>query len=200
MERRLEFVDERNDDWSCVGWHEEGEQTRGTSLTSFSLESSKWVKMNLDTGAAVNTFPSNFGPAGITGGCFYDWIPDGEAWQFQGYNENGLPRSLNGRLTDAHEVLCSTASAPAPTPALGAEGIACKEQQDFHVRHNGGYMIQTHRKIGQGMRIHSEKLPNECGNNELIPVYLENDTPNFYLNREVKSEENPQCEWCRAVF
>ena len=25
--------------------------------------------------------------------------------------------------------------------------------------------------------------------NELIPVCLENDTPNFYLNREVKSEE-----------
>ena len=50
-------------------------------------------------------------------------------------------------------------------------------------------MIPTHSKIGQGMRIHFEKLLNEFGKNELIPVYLENDTPNFYLNREVKSEE-----------
>ena len=50
-------------------------------------------------------------------------------------------------------------------------------------------MIPTDSKIGQGMRIHFEKLLNECGKNELIPVYLKNDTPNFYLNREVKSEE-----------
>ena len=118
---------------------------------------------------------------------FYDWIQDGEAWQFQGFDENGLPRSLNGRLTDAHEVLCSTASASAP--ASGAAGIAYKEQQDFYMGHIGGYMIPTHSKIGQGMRIHFEKLLNEHGKNELIPVYLENDTPNFYLNREVKSAE-----------
>ena len=67
--------------------------------------------------------------------------------------------------------------------------IACEEQQDFCVRHNGGHMIPTHSKIGQGMRIHFEKLLNEYGKIELIQVYLENDTPNFYLNREVKSEE-----------
>ena len=48
-------------------------------------------------------------------------------------------------------------------------------------------MIPTHSKIGQGMRIHFEKLLDEYGKNELIPVCLENDTPNFYLNREVKS-------------
>ena len=90
--------------------------------------------MNLDTGAVVNTYPSNFGPEGVGDGSFYDWIPEGEAWQFQGYDENGLPRSLNGRLTDAHEVLCSTASASAP--ASGAAGIACKEQQDFNVGYN----------------------------------------------------------------
>ena len=107
----------------------------------------------------------------------------------QGYDENGLPGSLNGRLTDAHEVWCSIASASAPAPASGAAGIACKEQQDFNMGHDGGYMIPTHSKIGQGVRVHFEKLLNEYGKNELIPVYPENDTPNFYLNREVKSEE-----------
>ena len=35
----------------------------------------------------------------IGDGRFYqtasgEWIPDGGAWQFQGYDENGLPRSL----------------------------------------------------------------------------------------------------------
>ena len=129
--------DEWNDDWSCVRWHEDCERTHDTSVSSFSFEISAWAKMKLDTRAAVNTFSSNFGPEGIGNGSFYDWIPDGEAWQFQGYDENGFPRSLNERLTDAHEVLCSTASASASAPALGAAGTACKEQQDFYERHNG---------------------------------------------------------------
>ena len=50
-------------------------------------------------------------------------------------------------------------------------------------------MIPTHSKIGQGMRTHFEKLLNEYGKNELIPVYLENNTFDFYLHREVKSAE-----------
>ena len=52
-----------------------------------------------------------------------------------------------------------------------------------------GYMIPTNSKNGHGMNIHFERLLNEYGTNEFIPVYLENDTPNFYLNQEVKSEE-----------
>ena len=84
-----------------------------------------WVKMNMDTGAAVNTNPLNFVLEGAGDGRFYqssngEWIPDGGTWQSQGHGENGLPRSLNGRLTDAHQVLCNAA------------GIACKRQQHFY--------------------------------------------------------------------
>ena len=72
------------------------------------------MKMNLDTGAAVNTFPLNFLPDGAGDGRFHrtvsgEWILDGGAWQFQGYDEARLLRSLNGRLTGAHKVLCSAA-------------------------------------------------------------------------------------------
>ena len=84
---------------------------------------------------------------------------------FQGYDENGLLRSLNGRLTSVHKVLCSAAE------------IACKGRQDFYLEHDGGYMIPCHSKIGQGMRIHLEKLVNWHGKNELIPVYVVN---NFF--------------------
>ena len=73
--------------------------------------------------------------------------------------------------------------------ASGAAEIAYKEQQDFHVGHNGGYLIPIHSKIRQEMRIHFEKSLNEYGMKDLIPVYLEKDVLNFYLNREVKSEE-----------
>ena len=68
MERWLEFVDEWNEDWSSVGWHEGWEQTYDTFASSFSLggldigatsspKRFEWVKMNLDTGAAVNACP-----------------------------------------------------------------------------------------------------------------------------------------------
>ena len=55
----------------------------------------EWVKVNLDTGAAVNTFTLNFAPDGAGDGRFYrtasgEWILDGGAWQFKVYDENGL--------------------------------------------------------------------------------------------------------------
>ena len=39
------------------------------------------------------------------------------------------------------------------------------------------------------MRMHFENLLDEHGKNEISLVCLEHDTSNFYLNREVKSEE-----------
>ena len=142
----------------------------------------EWAKMNLDTGAAVNTFSLNFGPGGAGDGRFCrtasgEWIPDGGAWQFQGHDEHGLLRSLSGRLIGVHKVLCSAAE------------IACKGRQDFYLGHDGGYMIPIYCKMGQGMRTHHEKLVNWHGKIELIPENLENNIFNFYLNREVKSAE-----------
>ena len=72
------------------------------------------MKMNLGTGAAVNTFPLQFGPEGAGDGRFYrtvsgEWILYGGALQFQGYDGNGLLRSLNWRLIGVHKVLCSAA-------------------------------------------------------------------------------------------
>ena len=79
------------------------------------------------------------------------WIPDGGAWQFQGYDENGLLRPLAGRLTGALKVLCSAAE------------IACKGRHDFYLGHYGEYMIPIHSNIGQGLRIHFVKLVNWYG-------------------------------------
>ena len=99
---------EWNDDWSSVGWHAGWDQTYDTSASSFSLggldvsatsspKRFERVKMNLDTEAAVNTFPLNFGLEGAGDGRFYrtgsgERIPDGGTWQLQGYDENGLPK------------------------------------------------------------------------------------------------------------
>ena len=60
-------------------------------------------------------------------------------------------------------------------------------------------MIPFHSKIGQELRMHFEKLLNEYGTNELIPIYLENDTPNRLPEPRSEVCRNPQCERCRAV-
>ena len=116
-----------------------------------------------------------------------EWIPDGGAWQFQGYDETGLLRSVNGRLTGVHKVLC------------GAAEIACKGRRDFYLGYDGGYMIPTHSKIGQGMRIHFEKLVNWHGKNELIPVYLEKQHFQFLPEPTSEINRDQQCERCRSL-
>ena len=83
------------------------EQTYDTSESSFSLggldvsatsgpKRFEWVKVNLDTGN---------GPEGAGDGRFYRTVPEVngflmvELGRFQGYDENGLLRSLNERRT-----------------------------------------------------------------------------------------------------
>ena len=80
------------------------------------------------------------------------------------------PRFLNERLTKSHWVLGSTA--PPYASASEALEIVYKEQQDFYVGCDGGYTGLIHSKIGQETIIH-----------------LESSFLNFYLKREVKSEE-----------
>ena len=58
----------------------------------------------------MHTLLLNFGPDGAGDGRFYrtvsgEWILDGGACQFQGFDENGLLRFLNGRLAGVHSVV-----------------------------------------------------------------------------------------------
>ena len=84
--------------------------------------------------------------------------------------KTNLLRSLNGRLTGIHNVLRSAAE------------IACKGRQDFYLGHDGGHMTPIHHTIGQGMRMHFDKMVSWYEKNELIPVYLEDNIFNFNLN------------------
>ena len=150
------------------------------------------VTADRDTRSPGNTFLAKFDREGVGDGSSYYWISGVEACQKQVNQEKCQTRSLNGRLADAHHVLGALAFAATQAASdfhkvrCSAAGIACKEQQDFYVGHDGGYMIPTHSKMSQEMRIHFETLFNECGKNELVPVYLETDTPNFCLSEEVK--------------
>ena len=79
----------------------------------------------------MNTFPLHFGREEAGGGRFFrfasaGWIPNGGAWQLQGYDENGLFSFLKGRLTGVLKVWCGVAE------------IACKGRKDFYLGHDGG--------------------------------------------------------------
>ena len=159
--------DEWNDDWSVVGWHDGWEQTYDTSASSFSLGSLdlvaksspkrlERVKMSLGIGAVANTFLWNSGPEGAGDGSFYptasgEWIPDGGAWQSQGYDETGF----------VHRSVWKT--------HWSAQSFAqcCRNRVQrttvFHLGHDDGYMIPIYNKIGQ-----------EYGKNDFIPVNIEN--------------------------
>ena len=95
-------------DWSSVGWHEGWEQTHDSSGSSFSLggldvnatigsQRFEWVKMNLDTGAAVNTFPLKFGPNRAGDGRFYRTAS----------GENGFMMVELGSFQDLMKMVCS---------------------------------------------------------------------------------------------
>ena len=58
----------------------------------------------------LNTFPLNFQEMedSVVQPVVNGFLMVG-AWQFKGYDENGLLRSLKGRLTGVHKVLCSAA-------------------------------------------------------------------------------------------
>ena len=58
-------------------------------------------------------------------------------------------------------------------------------------------MIQS--KIGQGKRIHFEKLVSWYGKNELIPVFLENNIFNFLPEARSAVHRNQFCEQRSAV-
>ena len=68
-------------------------------------------------------------------------------------------RSLNGRLTGVHKVLCSDAE------------IACKGRRDFYLGHDGGYMIPIQSKNGQGL---SANIFNFCVSREVKPTETNN--------------------------
>ena len=60
------------------------------------------MNVNLYTRAAVDIFLVNFDREGVGDGIFYDWIPEVDTGQFQGFDEKCKPRFLNERLTNAH--------------------------------------------------------------------------------------------------
>ena len=59
----------------------------------------------------------------------------------------------------------------------------------FYFGSDGGFMIPVRSKLGHTMRMHFERLVSWYGRKQLIPVYIEDNIFNFYMSKEVKSEQ-----------
>ena len=172
--------DEWNDYWSSVNWHEGWDASGSTlSLGSFdfgamsSPKPFKWVRRNLDTGAAVNACPLNFGPDGAGDGRSIEppvvnATLDGGAWHCQGYDEKWL-LPVSERKTHG----C--------TQSFVHCGRNCLQRTSRFFFGSDGFMMPVHCKVGQEMRIHFERWVSWYGRKQLIPVKIEIDIFKFFF-------------------
>jgi uncharacterized Fe-S cluster protein YjdI len=188
------WPDEASNEWHGGHWDDDGAWSMG-ALTLGSLDEMKvrfketvdissvengyeWVKMNLDSGAGVTSFPVSWGPEKNGDGRKYktasgEIIEDGGGWEFLGYDENDKYRSIGGRLMNVHKALCS------------AGVMAIKGRQDFFLSSDGGWIIPRDSKIGWEIRKFIDQCVKWYGNDDLVPLYLEDNVYNFYMKKEV---------------
>ena len=149
-----------------------------SEISAFDQETVPWVKMNLDTGAALTAFPLKYGGDGAVGdGTMYrtasgECIQDGGGHILKGRDERGGPVHLSGRLSDVHKVLAS------------AGAMARKAKHIYVLGDDGGWIVPNGTYFFQALKQTLTRLQHEIGVNELIPVYLENDIYNFYVQAQ----------------
>ena len=94
-----------------------------------------------------------------------------------------------GEIAVAGKIYCGVLCSAAEIARVGT--------QDFYLRHDGGYMIPIHSKIGQGMKVHFEKLVNWHGKNGSSLSRKQH----FQFLPESRSEidTDQQCERCGSL-
>ena len=111
----------------------------------------EWVKMELDTGAAANTCPLNFGPDGAGDRIFHrtaggERILAGGGWQLRGHAEKVVSPTTVARWADQATLMWTDSSAhggrgklnsaacgPVPTDLL--PGQSSRDVEDYVVPH-----------------------------------------------------------------
>ncbi len=130
----------------------------------------------MDSGAGVSVFPEAWGlrvvPDEYVGHkyitasgerCF-----DAGQCIVEGFDQNGVPRSLTGRTCN-----------PGPHKALVSAAEVCDTSQDIWLGTDGGMILPTDGPIAKGLRREFEKLKEQYGLDGVIPVYKEKGVFNF---------------------
>ena len=132
----------------------------------------EWLKMNLDSGCALTTFPKTFGVAGKGNGLIYktasgELIPDEGALKLTASDEFGTARQLRGRVANVHK-------------ALVAQSQVARAGQRTYLDDQGGWMFGKDSSVGKRV---AQMVAKEAQkpNHGMMPLYNENGVYNFYL-------------------
>ena len=141
-----------------------------------------WVKMNLDSGAAVTAFPEAWVDESTEDPNHKGYITaSGEKIADYGEltlkctDENEMRRKISGRVSQVHKVLASASQ-------------VARAGQMMLLEQGGGYVIPRDGTIGKMLKAELARAIRMYGDHTLLPVYEERGVYNFYL--KVDGDEN----------
>ena len=143
----------------------------------------KYVRFNLDTGAAVTAFPvewfetrfENKDRKGFVTASG-ESIADFGGAKVVASDEHGRKRNITGRKTQVHKILAS------------ASQVCGGGNQLLWLDSTGGWVIPRDGGVGKELEKTLHKLLHRQGCDSLLPVYQERGVYNFYMQIE-KSED-----------
>ena len=160
------------------------------------MNDDSWVRMNLDTGAAIHAFPASLGVANMGSGERYsttsdawyttasgDEIPDMGQLELTLKDETQRVFQLLGNVTRVHKCLVSASKL-----CQGGRNVSTK--YEMWLDGEGGYLYPSDGPIAQGLAKEYKRLVKMHGSHTMIPVYQERGVYNVYF-RLLARDRNP---------
>ena len=176
---------------------------RGQSSSSC-CGSDSWLRMNLDTGAAIHAFPQamyvendditemitrsgHYVVAELEEEEYKDteiWyttasgqeIPDMGQMELNLEDDEGRQLQMMSNVTSVHKCLVS------------ASKLCIEGEQEIWLNSTGGFVLPTKGPIARGLALEYERLVKIHGGREVLPVYQERGVYNFYFKMKKKAE------------
>ena len=146
--------------------------------------SNEWVRVNLDSGASVTTFPKAWSSEELAGsGSSYktasgELIEDRGGAKLCGRTEHGEAVHLEGRFVDVHKTLASAAR------------VASKGK-DIWLTHDGGWVYDRQAPVAAKINSLLWNEYNTQGYKNLVPLWQEGGVYNLYLKLGTGSGMKP---------
>ena len=172
--------------------------------SSSNFGSDSWLRMNLDTGAAIHAFPQamyvendditemitrsgHYVVAELEEEEYKDteiWyttasgqeIPDMGQMELNLEDDEGRQLQMMSNVTSVHKCLVS------------ASKLCIEGEQEIWLNSTGGFVLPTKGPIAKGLALEYERLVKIHGDREVLPVYQERGVYNFYFRMKKKAE------------
>ena len=172
--------------------------------SSSNFGSDSWLRMNLDTGAAIHAFPQamyvendditemitrsgHYVVAELEEEEYKDteiWyttasgqeIPDMGQMELNLEDDEGRQLQMMSNVTSVHKCLVS------------ASKLCIEGEQEIWLNSAGGFVLPTKGPIAKGLALEYERLVKIHGDREVLPVYLDRGVYNVYFKLKKKAE------------